>query len=392
MLRKETVKKIITITVVLYPIFFRYMSFIPSITVSEIFLMIIILIAGSMHKYRLEIDKGLLFFWAHMFIYALCMLLGTNRFDELGTEFRLVFLYFAIVFIHPYFEYSKGIKYLNNVSVFIAVYGLIQIAAYHFGMVLPTELPFFTAYRDAHSEMLALKEFGFNLRIRSLFGEPAELCHYLILPLTISLFGKEKVPHGLLLSILYSFVCIASMSSTGIIMVIFLWGVYLLDFKKRKTKGFVFIVALVIIGAFLTVFLGIWDYFVLRTFSGGVEKSTRFYAIQEMFAGSSSLSGFLFGIGMSEPEKFLPGFARLFLWQGIVGVLLYMYYMIKIARECHSEKKVIWIVFLVLNMGAALLLGDFALLYLSFLTANDEEGDKREKIDEKNVQNIYADH
>lgn len=369
MLTEKVLNKIATALVVLYPLFFRYQSFIAAITVSEFVMIVFLAVMLGFYGMKIKAAKAAFPFWIYLLIQSFAKFLGNNIYDEAGTGLRLVFLYFAIAFLIPHFDYVSGIKYVNLTAVFVSLYGLLQIAVYPSGRILPTELPLFVPYRNAYAEMLRLEEYGFELRIRSLFGEPSELCSYLILPLTINLFTDNKNKYSLFLAFLYSAVCVVSKSSTGIIIVVFLWTVYFFRVFRERKKESILILPVFFIGAAAAYGSGIWSYFMNRTFGNGLSGSTRFASIQTMFDAGKSVKGFLFGAGMAETDAFLPGFARLFYWLGAAGILLYFVYLFSILCGSFKEQKYIWLIYFILNIGSSLLMGSFALPYMCFMGA-----------------------
>lgn len=357
---------------VLYPILYRYISFIPMITVAELIMTIIVGVIIWTKKMKFKIDKYLLPFWIYIIVrsFGSIMSKSSNISDAIGTGLRLLLLYFFISQASSFMDYKRGRRYIDAVSIMVGVYGLLQIVVYNWGVILPTEIPGFT-HRDAYNEMLTLQGLGLELRIRSIFGEPSELCHYLLLPLTLALFSNDNLRRKIKLTIFYSLVCIISLSSTAIVMVAFIWCIYIFDSRFGKVKEKLFIFCVGIAGVVTVVQFGAWDYFLYRLFgNSGIHNATRFKSIQNLFSNGFGITDFIIGKGMADPGEFLPGFARLFYCLGIIGVLTYVFFLYGCYRKAKADQRKVLIVFIVLNFAAAILFGEFALLYLSFITAN----------------------
>ena len=141
-----------------------------------------------------------------------------------------------------------------------------------------------------------------------------------------------------------------------------------------STKQFLAGAIIAIIGTFaigtFTYHVGIWDFFLNRTFyhtAGGLMASTRFYALQDMFLSSHSVIGILFGEGMAQVENYLPGFARMYLYLGLNGLLLIAFFLFRMYTRQTLLQKNILLLFLFLNLGTESILGAFAMLYLCLI-------------------------
>lgn len=387
MLNKLRLNRIVTLFIVLFPIFFRYKSFISAVTLAEMVFLPIAVVCFIQYGGKLRFDLPLILFLEYLAFRTFLGFSGSNQFDEVGTGLRILFLYVLVLLILPYFDYDRGIKYLNVVSIIICVYGLLQIFFYSFGIILTTEIPGLVPYRNAYSEMQTLMQYGFPLRIRSIFGEPAELCEYLFLPITINLFNENRTRHWLSLSLFYSMICVISLSSTAIVVVAFIWAVFL--YKNMNHRRGLVISLIIAFGGIVSVKItGIWDYFIYRVFNGtdSILNSTRFRTLNVMTDGIKGITDMIIGAGMSEPEQFLPGFARLYLWLGIIGVITYVAFLIYLLIKYKDERRIVITVFILLNFAAAVLFGCYAVLYLTFVFSNKMQNDDRMMIGNANSQ------
>lgn len=370
------------ILVTVYPIFNRYQApFVHQLTLSELVLIVFCLLAILFTRFsEKRFALPLLFFLAYLLFHVAldcARLTGSELFDSVGTSLRVVFLYVAIaIFSKDFFDRDFATRFLFFVAFAVAAYGLLQAIMSHLGVSLTTYIPFLTIMGDTNMDVEIANKIGYGLRYRcqSILNEPAALCCYLILPLILCLFpnGQERdggnPRYGL--AAFFTLVCFVSASSTGIIVACVVWIVFALHGKQatkaaREKKMAILVVTCVLVAAVFS-YSGLFDYFVSRTFGGGVSGSTRFYAIGDMFASSNSLLGILFGAGLQQTEEYLPGFARVYYCLGLIGFLAITMYLIHLFKWADRQGRMVVLFFVVLNVGTEILLGNFAIYYLPF--------------------------
>lgn len=374
-----------TLLVVLYPIFNRYKAPIPILTMSEFALMLFFIMAAV--RFRVTSFPVI---WS---AFALCVymafdiavnsmeLKGASLGIGAGTALRIVCIYFLYAFLANRFMNKRfGERALVLVSLIVSTYGLIQLAASFLGIVLTTYIPGLAIMEENSLDIAVASKMaiGLQFRCQSILNEPAALCCYLILPITLLLFGSGKFKHRYVLAGYFSLVCVASMSSTGIIVVSLLWLVKLLksicesNIDARKLflafcLGLLFVIVLVL-GT------NVFEYFINRTFGGeglsGLSNGTRFYALNVALSSSDSPLHILFGILTSQTVDYLPGYARAYYLYGAVGLLLFLLVMLCAAARGDDESKWVVGVFAILNIGTEIMLGNFAIYYLCFAADN----------------------
>lgn len=371
---------------VLYPILSRYASPIPFVTLSEFCLILftVISIFESNKKYFLV--REIVVFLTYLcfcFFWAWFCTPGGKLTDAIGTLLRLFFLYAILSFLSKrYFEIEWAEKALINVSFFVALYGIIQTIASLFGKILTTYIPLLPIMgtNNLDDEIRLKASYGLAFRCQSILNEPAALCCYLILPIILCLFVERQNnrKNQKAKAIFFSFTSLISMSSTGIIMVLLLWLMYFvrrINSRKELLNRVILVLGAGVFGGIFLVTSGIWKYFVNRTFQGnigleGLQNGTRFYAINDMLGASHSIGGILFGGGMAQTADYLPGWARIYRYLGIIGFFLMVWMLYRFYKRCNQVGKKIIIAYFVLNIGTEILLGPFAIYYLSFVLGN----------------------
>lgn len=77
---------------------------------------------------------------------------------------------------------------------------------------------------------------------------------------------------------------------------------------------------------------------------------------------------------MSESSGFLPGVFRLYYYFGIVGTVVFIIWLFDLYRKGSDMQRYLMLVWLIMNVGGAYILGSFALPYTLFLGVEDDDG------------------
>ena len=126
----ETFSRLFTLLVVVYPIFNRYQSVVPLLTISEFALLLLFIV--SVFRFRvftMNID-WIAFIFAMYLLFDITlhteMLSGSDWAQGAGTAGRLALLYLLFAFMGKNFmDFDYGFRALIYVSVIVAVYGLV---------------------------------------------------------------------------------------------------------------------------------------------------------------------------------------------------------------------------------------------------------------------------
>lgn len=391
-LKTPLLSSIFTVLVVVYPILNRYAAPIPFLTLSEFLLLLVFCVS----LFRSGIVNNKVMWAAIPFVCYLIIhiLLDTENLvsgvkaDAVGTALRLLFIYFMIAMLSKdLFLASLGEKVLLAVAIGVSIYGLLQVAFSFAGITLSTYLPLLPVMDGINADQLVMERMAYGTRFRcqSILNEPSHLCCFLILPLILCLFPSNRKGKTVRYraAILFTVVCFVSASSTGILIASSVWILHFVgpvkwSGRRQLTRLFTGLIVATI-AAFLFYATGLWDYFVIRTFGGtgdlsGILSGTRFYALDEMFAASNSVYGVFFGTGLAKIAEFLPGFSRVYLNLGLIGLILIFWMLVKLFLSGDTTNRIILSFFSVLNIGTEIILGSFAAYYLPFCLpdTNDE--------------------
>ena len=379
----ETFSKLFTLLVVLYPIFNRYQSVVPFLTISELaFLLLFVVSIFRFRVFTMNMD-WMAFVFAMYLLFDIAlhaeMLSGSVWAQGAGTAGRVALLYLLFAFMNKNFmDFDFGFRALIYVSVIVGIYGLVQTAASRIGIVLTTYIPGLPIMGVDNLDVVvrAKMDYGLTFRMQSVLNEPAALCCYLILPITMLLNGESEIRHANAVAVFLSAVCVLSLSSTGIIVVLVLWSCYVSRrFMECSFDARILLLGLmtaIVVIALVVAFTDIWSYFVSRTFGKGLSGGTRFYALDTALTTGDTPLNVLFGILTARSDDYLPGFARAYYLYGLCGLVLITLIMLSIAKRGDKLSRWIVAVFILLNVGTEIMLGNFAIYYLCFASSETD--------------------
>lgn len=375
-LSRVHITKVVSFFVVVYPIIFRYTTFIPQVMFGELigFAMLIVCFLNGRGKLRIELS---------ILLFAICFLArsiisifegGDQVSNAVGTGLRLTLLYVFIMCFLPYFDYKAAKKYIDLITVMIVCYEILQLVFARKNIFLTTSLPLLNPLRETDNEIAIKAMYGIRFRPCAVFGEPGELGAFLALPLALNLFGKEKDGNWIIKSAICTVGMIGTFSSTGIVMAIVIWTIFIVKYNTLA-KSLLLIAVGGVGGGALMIKMGVWNYFIERTFGNrgvlGIVSSTHFRDIPHVFEESRNFKNFFIGAGMVDPDGFLSGLPRLYFWLGIVGTIVFLCLMVYAFRCGNSMQRSLIFVWIILNVAGSYLIGAFSLPYMIFMISND---------------------
>lgn len=363
--------------VALYPVLFRYESPISQLTLSEFFMIIFWGLAwvNNLKTRRIKICGEiipLIIYLAFQVLIIITKDIGSlETVDAVGTTFRLAFLYLTIsTVIYQYVSVDVLQEKIHIVAIVLSVYGLLQTAFAMVGIYLSTYIPFLPIIgTNIDEEIYKKAQMGLTYRCSSFLTEPAALGTYLTLALALALFReKDNKIHGK--SVLYTVCLLVSRSSTAIIMVAFLWVIKYTSVRKINKKVMLNIAlatcAAVPIAIALLIKTGIWEFFINRTFSGGIIGNSRLYALDTALEVFQSPGKALFGNGLVTLSQYLPGFPRTLYCLGMVGLICFAWIYFRAYQKGTRFSNIILLTFIILNVGTEIMLGNFSMIYMAF--------------------------
>lgn len=375
---KEKTSIVYTFLVIIYSFLFIYHIGKSSFTIADFFLvslffflMVNFFINKKTFNYVNELLPFIFFVTVHFFL-ALFLDFDVGK---IGSTSRYLF-YLVVVFFgaRNFFLPSFGVKLYESICVISTVYLIVQTIFFtFFHVLLPGHIQ--NSYFPVLSNHLnviekALSEEWVNvLRPAAFFAEPAHCAEYLLGGLCISLFAIKKIK----LSILLTIGVLVSMSSTGILVSIVIWLLWLADFLGKKIRIeslvlFLSILPLMIAFVFTSSF---FDHFLTRM-KDGESSIGRFNGYYEILQnGLISKFDIFFGSGMDTSiySSYLAGYARLFVFFGLIGVVCFLVFAIMtfLSKKIVRWQKIMMFVFLILNTGTEILFQPMILCFFSFI-------------------------
>lgn len=382
----KTIRKIYCFLVATFPLLNRYTSIIPYVTLAEFLLFLFMIVSIVFFRHTtltyvwptIVITMYLLIIAASTFAFS-----NDNVFDLVGSTGRLAFLYFIVSFSSRDFGELKYLyRYIGNVGFIMAVYSLLQLLFSYVGIYLTSNIPFLKVMGINTNEKV-LERAGYHLQYRpsAFFTEPSMLCIYLALALVVVLYNSELFAHLKLYAVVITIASVFSRSSTGLIVVAFIWGIYFIRYtQKSRTqamRGLWIICAIVPVVAYIMYRFQIWTYFVGRVFGSNagalqLSNSTRFRDLARAFETKPTMIQTFVGRGIREMTDYLPGFFRAYYCLGLIGLALFVWFMIWCLAKGDKTQRMITIVYALLNVGTEIIMGAF-LIPFSVIMTNDKQ-------------------
>lgn len=364
-----------TTIIVLFPVLSLYGVGLGTFTLGDFLLCCILIIEFVFnHKRKTKFSLPFLIFS----LYILLQLIINFIFTELesGELLRtLRYLFYVIVIALCIPNYFNQI-YASKLCVIFSIISIIMIIIQTFSFVvlgkyIPGYIPGLPILRE---ELISFSEKGVTdslglLRPRSFFGEPAHYAQYILLGLTIILFNKRT--HKPLLILFFIIGVLLSVSSTGILCLLFLLAVYGIN-NLRNIVKYIPLIIIALIGLYFSVY---FQGFLTRI-NNGKSTEDRFSGYEILFQDETSYPNILFGKGMIEIDidkmGYLAGYPRLILYFGIVGTVLFLFSLFYKYKNKSQFGKILIILFAILNFGTEVALGPFLILYIGYIIKDYE--------------------
>ncbi|MGV3026956.1 hypothetical protein ACED96_14670 [Clostridium thermobutyricum] len=382
-------KNAFTILIVLYPILAIYASPIPKVSIADI-LLIILIIFISFYILRendniYNIINGKMFvFLIYIIISTLIIILIDNNLKEiLFSSLRYILYIITITFyVKKFFMYDYAIKLLKKTSLIISIYIFIQFIFYYIlGIVLPNIIP---GLRVMGTENILInidyaRKSYLLFRPTGFFFEPSHCVQYLSIILIYYLFNFENIKNkDLKYAIITTIAIIFTGSSTGTLILFIIWGMWF--FKKLRKhnilKNIKFIISFItvcILGGSILINMNFIQKSLFRLVgsgSNGGEAITGRFANYGSVINTENMFKFFFGNGINSNNEYLPGIPLAIYSIGVIGFIILFYIWIKSSIKNVGVKRIIMIIFIILNLGTAIAFSEGILLYYSLIFTN----------------------
>lgn len=254
--------KIYTIVFGLYPILNIYSSGIPSLSIGEFFLLILLFLFYSKNNVVLvdELNKvrQYLFYVLIVSLMALWLIPWTRItdciYDSASLLMNMAILYLSV----PLINYSLLKTVIIKLSIYSVIFLFIQNLLFQLsGTFISGIIPFLSLTNLVSTDMFILSQ-SVRDRFSSFFEEPAHLSQFLSIALILMIWSERiNVKYRKILLIAVSFSILLSQSANGYVLLILVWGFYGLKkfgihyFMKHKFHFCFILCVLAIISYFL---------------------------------------------------------------------------------------------------------------------------------------------
>lgn len=268
------------------------------------------------------------------------------------------YIFFLAFYNRLFFNSELAIRIVRVVAIFSTIFLLFQHLAYAVvGIPIPGQLPIFLV-NDEYA-LGGVVEMDL-IRFSSIFLEPSQYGMYLLCALVLELFYRKR-PNNLVI-LLFCLGAVVSTSNTALAGMVLLLMLYV-----RKIGISVKMIALAIVALFVIfVLAGTFVDAILIRVGDGSSFGNRFNGysqIKDLLSANP-----IWGIGFWSTEDmgddYLPGWARLYVYFGIIGVLFYAVVYLLLYRSISN--KIIFFLALFFNFGGDSFFSVYLLFYSCF--------------------------
>lgn len=212
----------------------------------------------------------------------------------------------------------------------------------------------------------------------SIFLEPSHYVQFTIVAFISALYPSSGKQIQMKKAVFYTVGIIATISSTGIILLIIFWGIWILfsDISSRFSGVFRALIALTLVIATTSMILlsnSVIGVYMQRILPSNLmylidNQEGRFWALR--YLNSFSDAEWLFGRGIgTEPSGFFTGYTRIVYKMGLLGFLVYVLLIGVVSFKNKGFNRQIGIAYIILLFGAEFDVLRYIVFYLTFVFA-----------------------
>lgn len=408
--KRRSLPVIYTALVVALPLFSVYASGIAGFTMGDMLLLVFFIIrfADGIRTNSLRISRktsAILSLVIAIPVITIVSILGQSSIDSYSIIIRIVrrlFYYLSVIIVSSEWfleaQAEKNIVVLGKIG---ALYLFLQYLAYYGAhTVLHGYLPFLRVYHENYSQIDYQQLYSNMFRPTSFLLEPAHISRYLIVPLVVVLFGRDR-KNKWIWAITISAAILASTSGTGLISVAIVWLLWILDGMfakggKRVPAYYLLIYIVVIIAAAIALNNSVVQSSIFRI------ANTNLFNINT--AGGARFRGYvqyfqldfwhkIVGMGYgSTPDTALvtwfSGASYMLYGTGIIGFLICILMFIRLFIRGRSRvSRVLCIIFAFLFFVDDCFMSHVAVLFLSFICLSENDSLTEEDSYEDSISN-----
>lgn len=368
MMKVSNLSKIYTILIVAFPILHVYGTGLSTVSFADLLLLIMYPLLIVRNKWN-KVSLSFLLYAFYICIVGFFLHPNESIFKTLRY---LCYILALALFSDSIFNFEYGKHVLLKLALFATFFLFFQYICFHLlGYYVPGYLPGIPIMRSElvlHASSIGVD--GGDLRVRSIFGEPAHYAQYIVGCIALMIGSSQKNVKWALFLFLG---LLLSGSSTGILAGGFLLMFLFPQVRKIRFKPYVWYLLFLIVG------IGLYLISLSSFYKAAIDKLVDNRTFDGRFSGIEILlsridysnADFLFGHGIGSTGIYLPGYLMLFYYLGAMALLIYICINISIFFRVDRSRKILLLLFALLNIGTEVVMGPFILLFFSFLLSKN---------------------
>lgn len=385
-----SLKNIATYTIILFPILGIYATFIPSVSMGEL-LMIVVGIPFLLKKGKVFVFTP---YWIYLlvvfFLIVLSLFRGEGIIPIALHRIASYFLFFVIIVSSTnMINTEKAIRFLKKTSLYCSLFFFFQHFLYTLlGIKIAGLIPLLPLSNLTDNTAFQEHLLGSN-RFSSFFDEPSHFVQYIGLGLLFYLLNKEKIykKKDLLHIFIITFAMLFSKSGNAVLMLAVIYGVFVF----LKVKGDLKLIVPLGVGVFLSLYVlyktDLYASLIERTSEvfgnsplvSGYVRVTRGYEIFGDFDSNNKLFG-ISGINMkhyyllypyknngivpAELIEYMNAIHFHLVYFGAIGLLVFLFFYYRIYRNGDMKVKMIMLLLFALSFVESIINTGMWILYI----------------------------
>lgn len=390
-------KKAYALLTVFLPVLAVYASPIPGFDLGTFIVLAfgLVCISFANKTTQVKIPIALLLVLAYTALSMAMAIIDTESHNYSSTSSIIMrtvrFLFMLVIMLcigaPSYFDYELIEKYLRRLTLFVAVYAVIQLIFYNItgakliNVIAPTKIGI-----TFDSQ---LSEYETTYRPPSIFIEPSSVTYYIVPYLCIALFasfsgntfGVRNRKRDLIDAIIITIGALCTTSGQGIIVVVLAWTFWLvLSVFKRGNKKNLLLAPVIIIVVVYLYSSGALDFTLERM---GINSDSQ-NAIDARMGGYmafdqlSTLSQIIgTGYGNYREDIYFTSFADIMFCTGYIGLILVVSMYLHFFVKGHTFQKVMVVSSAIIMLGGGIYTATYLCFYLPLLMCRYSHKEKK---------------
>lgn len=344
------------------------------ISISSVILILLLplcVLGINLSKIKFDLNTLLLLCYIIIHFFIIVLLNDSHNGAVLSTINFILVLFVLSIIVPNIYDRELGIKLIITISVISSLFLIIQFILLHaFDLYISGQVQFWN-YRT--SVMGHVRPFSF-------FNEPSSFGFYNAFGLATVLFCEDmnKKKRYIFLTII-SFALLLSLSTTSIGLLLLVWakwGVSRVKIKKVKISVFIWLTVLfalfLFLGLRLNIFYTIYEHSIKGLFSGNFAGGLtgRIGNLSYAWQYHSSIHKIFFGVGMVDLEHFIPAFARVYIYYGLLGYLVLGVFFVRLFTTTNKYYRTFILIALVSASFSDSIFGIQMLIYMPLVISN----------------------